>query len=204
MVALRGLIYVGFAMLVVITWFIKRTPSHTANQSATASPDNETHIPTLHDKNWKSRLQAIAYIDYTQPETLPALIDLLSDKVPDVRQAASSALLFYGEQAIPALELTIKAGVLPACEVAVQTLQHITAPQTIPILIETLKNAESAWVRIAAATALGELGGDDATFALISALDDPHQGVVNAVESALHQSTQRQNLKDISQSKGQI
>ena len=49
-----------------------------------------------------------------------------------------------------------------------------------------LKEDESAWIRVPAATSLGKIGGEEASFALIEALEDPHEDVVQAVEAALH------------------
>jgi HEAT repeat protein len=89
-----------------------------------------------------------------------------------------------GGEAIPALQLTIETGPVPAAVRAVEALGLISDPRVIKLLRGALQSQEPA-VRIAAADALGKVGGAEAVGALTSCLHSSQTQVRVASVQAL-------------------
>ena len=192
MVLLRGLLYIGFVVAVVAGWYLNRKKAARTEYSTTEPEINldtlEAIIGALDSQRWTIRLKAVeALRNENNPQTLQHLVDMLEDPVLDVRDAAVSGIVTYGTQAVPRLAQVLETGKLNAREAAVKALCEIGTDATVDVLAKALQEDESAWVRIPAAQGLGAMGGEKASFALLSALDDPHPDVVQTVETILHQ-----------------
>ncbi|MCA9885546.1 MAG: HEAT repeat domain-containing protein [Anaerolineae bacterium] len=184
----RGLVYVAFIAIVAIGWLLKHRQSANKHQAAeTVSLDSAEAIrDALKSPGWQTRLSAVKELAHQHsPDNLNALVDLLSDADPSVRDVALDAILPYGESAVPGLVTVLEHGNLEAREAAAKALQHLHPGSAVLALITALAHDESAWVRVPAAQALGAIATDEAAEALIHALDDPHADVVKAVRAAL-------------------
>lgn len=188
MVQMRGLMYVGFALAVLVTWFINRRRNARANnpinkEDALKTP--ETIDEALKHPRWTVRMEALESLQNSDDvEALSYLIKMLHDPVNDIRQAAINAIVRYGNQALGGLITVMDTGGLNAREACVKTLCDIGTPETVDLLITALQD-ESAWVRIHAVQGLSAVGGDRARQALEGARTDEHPDVVKAVLNAL-------------------
>lgn len=192
MAALRSLIYVGFAFVMIAAWFVnqrKRSnlPDYGADSKVEVDTSKFTGEGIAHPQ-WRHRLKAVEVLRTQEhsADTLNTLIRLLDDTVFDIREAAAVGIVQYGNAAIPGLAQVLAIGKLDTRETAIQTLCKIGTPETIPVLIRALQEDESAWIRIPAAIGLGEIGGEAASAALSTALEDPHPDVVAATKTALN------------------
>lgn len=191
MALLRSLMYAGFIVAVIGGWFLNRRKSG-QDQKPEDTPLIDLTDPAalpaaLHHTRWQYRLAAVeALRGDLSPNTLSTLINMLDDPVLEVRETASAGIAAFGDTAVPALDEVLATGKLPARESAIQTLQAIATPATIPLLIKALRDDQSAWVRMPAAKALASIGGAEADVALRNALQDPHPDVVATVDGLLH------------------
>lgn len=115
---------------------------------------------------------------------LRALLDLLSDALPDVRAAAVDALVLFGERAMPVLlaEVARLAGDEPAglrLEGAAAALGRVGDDRALEPLGAALRGGGAA-NRASAARALGDLGLSQGIPALRAALSDPEPEVREA------------------------
>lgn len=194
MALLRSLLYVGFIAAVIGGWFLNRRKSRQEQKPEDAPvidlADPDALQAALKHARWQYRLAAVAALQQLPgSETLSTLIEMLNDPVLDVREAASDGVAGLGDRAIPALAEVLAVGSLPAREAAIRALCAIGTPATIPLLIQSLQEDQSAWVRIPAAKGLAAIGGNEATAALHEALNDPHPDVSAAVQIALKPKT---------------
>jgi HEAT repeat protein len=115
---------------------------------------------------------------------VPALIDVLRDVDPKIRQAACNALGQIGDpSAIPALIACL--GDVETTDAAINALVHIGKP-ALPTLIEALTSPSNR-VRSAACTALGLIRDSVAVPEIIGLLTDVVRDVRYAACSALRQ-----------------
>lgn len=193
MALMRGLIYIGFVVAVLVSWYVnnnrKVSKPHQTHASQPeiifTTPDDITKA--LEHTRWSIRLAAVETLrrqDDT-PQRLQYFIDRLDDPVIDVREAAVAGIIAYENEALPHLAQVLNTGKLDAREAAVKALCEIGTPETSPILVNALQQDESAWVRIPAAQGLGQMGGAQALKALRAALDDTHLDVAQAAREAL-------------------
>jgi HEAT repeat protein len=113
----------------------------------------------------------------------PALVDRLSDPQPEVKQAAQDALVQLGVPTIPALRGALTN---PAVNADAALVLARFGELGAPALVESL-SAEAVGQRLAAATALGEMGAPAAasSMAIAKALRDPEPKVRAAAAKAL-------------------
>ena len=194
MVLLRGLLYVGFVAAVIVGWYFNKRrearPIHNTTEPEINLDTLEAIIDALDSQRWTIRLKAVeALCNDNNPQTLQHLVDMLEDPVLDVRDAAASGIVAYCTEAVPMLAQVLETGKLNAREVAVKALCDIGTDATVDVLAKALREDESAWVRIPAAQGLGAIGGEKASSALRSALDDPHPDVVQTVQKILKRHT---------------
>jgi HEAT repeat protein len=116
---------------------------------------------------------------------VPALIDVLRDDDPRIRQAACTALGQIGDPAaVPELTKRLWDSASEVRIAACTALGQIGDPAAVPELTKRLRDSASE-VRIAACTALGQIGDPSAVPALIACLDD--EEMTDAATSALLQ-----------------
>lgn len=186
---LSGLMYIGFVVVAIASWVMNRQRNQHTKTKIKSSIQQKHHMPpqqAITDSNWTIRLQALETILQEQPSNLlDTLLGLLEDPVIDIRSLATSGIVPFGHDAIDGLAHVLQTGSLSARESAIQALLAINTADITPVLIQTLQTDESAWVRVPAIQGLAKLGGDDATQALVDALDDTHPDVQIAVHQAL-------------------
>ena len=191
MALLRSLIYIGFIVAVIASWYFNKKKNsrktlHTPEQTRTLDTP-EAIAAARKDPHWKIRLMAVqAHHTIDDPDRLQSLLDMLDDPVLAVREAAADGIQQYGDDAVAGLATVLKTGKLNAREMAVKTLCDIGSVATVDILANALYEDESDWVRIPAAIGLQQLGGDQATSVLTQALSDANQDVVRAAEAAIY------------------
>jgi HEAT repeat protein len=189
---LRSLLYLGFIVVAVAGWLLKRRPkvsSSIPSQRPEVDQDNPLTLQAaLQDSHWQVRLEAVQGISAQHSaENLSLLLSMFSDADSDVREAAAAGVERYGSDALDGLHHVLNTGNLNARETAIQSLWRLHDPHSTPALINALLHDESAWVRSPAAQALGRLGDDEALHALIQSLSDTHPDVKQAVRAALAQ-----------------
>jgi HEAT repeat protein len=181
--------YIGFVVVAIASWVMNRQRNQHARTKIKSSIQQKQQMPTqqaITDSNWTIRLQALETLLQEQPSNLlDILLGLLEDTVIDIRSLAASGIVPFGDDAIDGLAHVLQTGSLPARESAIQALLAIDTPDITPVLIQTLQTDESAWVRVPAIQGLALRGGDDATQALVDALNDTHPDVQTAVHQAL-------------------
>lgn len=205
MAQLRGLLYVGFIVAVVIGWYVKRRKDHVASDKPqTDVPPKQlaTKTKSIEDAlihpNWTIRLEALETLLKNQnANIMEILLDMLADPIIDIRQIAIAELVTYGEAAFAELDEILNTNNLSARESAIQTLVGMHSPTSSPLLAKALLHDESAWVRTPAAQGLGEIGDDEACGALIRALDDTHPDVLDAIRQALQKIGTQEALEAI-------
>ena len=118
----------------------------------------------------------LATIFSPDPTRVGMAIDVLIEWLHD--QRAVIPLLILLQSPVDAYRLVI----------AARGLGRLQNPVAVPRLIDLLHDAQSPFVaRIAAAQALGRLGGGQALEALRQALSDPRPSVAKAASQALRQ-----------------
>ncbi len=193
MILLRGLLYLGFVIVIVAGWYLNKRKELSAKPEIILDTP-EAIVAALDNPRWIVRLKAVeALCDENDPQALNHLLDMLHDRVIDVRDAAAAGIVAYGTEAIPRLARVLETGKLNAREAAVKALCDISTEETVDVLAKALREDESAWVRMPAAQGLGVIGGEKASFALLTALEDPHPDVVQTVETILHENASFSN-----------
>jgi HEAT repeat protein len=181
----------GLIVLAVAGWIFNNRKKASAPHNPerhTTFDDSTSDDPemALQHPHWQVRLKAVRMIrQHQSPENLQLLITMLSDSDNDVREAAAEGILVYQQQALEGLAKTLQESVLHAREAALHILIRLNHPNSTPVLVNALLHDESAWVRIPAAQALGEISSQEAVEALGQALSDPHPDVVQTARSAL-------------------
>lgn len=186
-ILMRGGIYILFIIGAAVAWFLKRRQRANTNQ-VMISADPIEPLDALRHPYWQMRLEAVQELaQRKQPEDLSHLITMLNDTDSDVRDAAVEGVGAYGAVAVPYLSTLLADGHLRSREAAARALGLIGDAGALPALINAL-NDESAWVRIQAANALGQLEtNEEALSALAQALEIEHDSATkNALQAALH------------------
>ena len=186
------LLSVGMFVLFIVGTIITlrdRKPKHKPISGEEVAPIQfDDPVKALKDISWRVRAQAVKTLGDLRDEThISALADMLSDSDSDVRGEAVDALAKFGKVAQPDVTERLQQGLVDCRVSAAHCLAKIGDKSTVPALTTTLNHDESAWVREAAAKALGTIGGVDAVLALIPRLTDPDADVRKAVRSALVQ-----------------
>lgn len=178
-------------ILLVVAWFANRRRKNGVKHvetplTATLAPGDA--FAQLHHPDWRSRKQAIEVLAATSDASLiPAFVQRLSDTDEDVRIAARLALEGFSAAAVEPLTHVLEARAWEPAEQAAQALGNIGGAAATAALSAALTHG-SAWVRAAAARALGHLHSEVAVPALIQALDDDEDlDVCQVVISALRQ-----------------
>lgn len=133
---------------------------------------SEQLLADLNSEDWTARRDAIRKLGTKQDETLiPEILAALNDEDSQVRWTAVKAVSgFDSEEIISALLECLHDEDCLVCDAAGEALSGMGAA-AIPGLINVLK-VESADVRSAAATALGQIGDESAIPHLVDLLED--------------------------------
>lgn len=179
-------------VLLVVAWFANRRRKNAVKPVDTA-PLAEALTPgdafsQLQHTDWRNRKQAVEVLAGTSDASLiPAFVQRLSDTDDDVRHAARVALEGFGSAAVEPLVQVLQARAWEPAEQAAQALGHIGGAAAAAALSAALTHG-SAWVRSAAARALGDMRSETAVPALVQALDDDEDlDVCQVVIAALRQ-----------------
>lgn len=192
---MRGGIYLLFIIGVALKWVMMKMDKSKKREIAEDFLSQADYLPQVDDpitqhtsRDWRVRLSAIHMLS-ENPDTdqIETLIDHLDDDIYDVREGAASALIAHGKDAVMSSIDVLLTGSLEAREMAVKVLAELHTEVSIAALEQALLEDESAWVRIPAAEALGEIGDEATVPTLIRALDDTHHDVYKAVAKALIQ-----------------
>jgi HEAT repeat protein len=130
-------------------------------------------------------LAARALQSMADPDTIPALIEAISDREREVRQAVIQALAAIGEEAVDPLIAIANDEKDKRRVSAVFALNEIGDSRAKPVLLKGLADKNSATLRHACAFGLGELGAFDAVVPLTRALNDIDKDVQRAAAAAL-------------------
>jgi HEAT repeat protein len=191
--------------VVAAQWILKRMNADKLknaekNPSEEISLTGDEALENLASKDLRTRLRAIqALAESPNLEHVPALVEMLHDTAYDVREAASTALIAHGEEAVMNTITILQEGDIEAREMAIKVLAALPTQASIEALEQALLHDESSWVRIPAAEALGNLGEKANIHALIRALSDQHPDVYQALVHALQQIGTDEALQAISQ-----
>lgn len=194
-VLIRGGIYLIFIVGVAFKWIVTQMDKQKKRDLLNDSESEENWLIKVDDpitqhtsREWRIRLSSLQMLaENPNSQNIPTLIEHLSDEVYDVREAAVSALIAHGEEAIPPTIEVLEGGRLEAREMSVQVLAGLPTKLAISALGRALLQDESSWIRMPAAEALGNISDKATVPTLISALDDPHHDVYSAVVVALNQ-----------------
>ncbi|MDW8326524.1 MAG: HEAT repeat domain-containing protein [Anaerolineales bacterium] len=107
-----------------------------------------------------------------QPEALPDLVEALNSPEASLRDAATEALLRFGQAAVPVLVQALQRPETAIRERSVDLLGMIGDNSIVPSLTRLLADPQLT-VRHAALRALGMLGGEAAYAGLLAAVSDP-------------------------------
>lgn len=177
-----------FVLLIAGTLFGMRgrKPKNGAQSNNDAPIQIDDPVKALKNVSWRVRVHAVKALGDLRDEAhISALADMLADSDSDVREGAVEALAKFGKIALPDVIEKLQQGMVDCRESAAHCLAKIGDKSAVPALTTTLNHDESAWVREAAANALGFIGGVDAVVALIARLTDPDADVRKAVRAAL-------------------
>ncbi len=131
-------------------------------------------IRALRSHDWIVRMHAAKALGRIQePDSVPALIPLLQDKVKAVREEVSRALAAIGEAAIPALLEALRHEEWLVRLHAVEALGKTKSHQAVEPLLSTLFNDADSAIREDAVRALGEIGDSKAVEFLFAAMKEP-------------------------------
>ncbi len=187
---MRGGIYLLFIIGIGARWVIK----HFSQQKAEAIAEDEKLSEQIKDNplayvdepDWHIRVSAIqALKDNPTAESISTLVEHLNDRIYDVRESACLALIAQGETVIPDVIEVLKSGGLDAREMAIKVLADLPTSESVTAIETALLQDESAWVRLPAVQALAKIGAETSIDTLITALNDRHQDVYQAVVDAL-------------------
>jgi HEAT repeat protein len=178
-------------------------------------PDTRKLVAKLSSRNSETRYQAVECLgDRRDPAVVQSLAPLLDDPESGVRWKTAEALGKLGPPAVGPLIDGLRSGDVDVRWMAAVALGDIADPAAVPALLETLNDvdayvrsraalalaaigepAETALitslstgnerVRWGATLALGRIGGEVATSALIDALHDPDEDIRRQTANAL-------------------
>jgi HEAT repeat protein len=133
----------------------------------------------------EAQLEAASALgELRNPDAVSALVAAMGDEEVAVRWAAAKALTRIGQVAIPALAATLQGMGGRLSPYALWSLGEIGSPEAIDVLSDAVRSP--LWeVRWSAATSLGDVGGGQASRALIEALSDRDERVRKAAVEAL-------------------
>lgn len=177
---IRAIIYIVFVLGAIAGWLVqkfKRPPKLSKHPQAK---------PSLQHPHWQQRLAALHQLA-RNPENISIFADVMGDRDGNVAEAAAQGLASYGDDAIPLFLTHLNSEQTQVREVCAKYLANFPRADVREALMHSLQTDESAWVRIAAAQALGEISNKQVIAALIDALDDPHAEVVKAIRETLAQ-----------------
>ncbi len=136
--------------------------------------------------DWKQRLAAVEQLKEQKAlASIELLLPMLDDADSEVREKAKHALVEMGQLALPDLLEVLRRGRLNARQGAAEALGMIRDARAVEALGAALIGDESMWVRVAAANALGEIGGVQVEDALNAGMDDDNPDVRDASATAL-------------------
>jgi HEAT repeat protein len=134
----------------------------------------EPLLRALRSSDWIVRMHATKALGRLKhPDSVPALIPLLQDKVKAVRAEASSALAAIGDAAIPALLDALRHDEWLVRLHAVESLGKTRSRMAVPPLLSALFNDADSAIREDAVRALGEIGDAQAVEFLFTAMKEP-------------------------------
>lgn len=160
-----------------------RAVSRRAGPEMTAAVAVLTRQPTL-SRLLRGQLTTLLGLLAT-PAALAAVVELLADSDPVMRQATEQALALAGKAALPAIENALDSPDERVRARAGESMARLGSDGEHAAL-DALR-ATSATQRLAAARTLGALGAVTAVEALIERLDDPDAGVRREATLALGQ-----------------
>ncbi len=131
-------------------------------------------IRALRTHDWIVRMHAVKALGRLQdPQSVPALIPLLQDKVKAVREEVSSALAAIGEASIPALLQALAHQEWLVRLHAVESLGKTRSQKAVEPLLSVIFNDGDSAVREDAVRALGDIGHPQAVEFLFTAMKEP-------------------------------
>lgn len=185
----RGGIYIVFIIGMAITWVMNRYFKKKSAPIILPEAEAKTEadfIAALGDKDWHLRLWGAEHLIGVATEAaIPALVKRLEDEDPDVREAASQALIPLGSAASQAVIPLMQSRRLDVREAAVKVLVTIADSSAIECLAQVMIDDDSAWVRIPAIEAIGKQKDSHFHAALVQILHDEHEGIYQAAKTAL-------------------
>ena len=177
-------------VLVIIAFFAnrrRRKPSGNAAPVLTPTLTPEDAADQLTHSDWRMRKAAVETLAAMPDERhIPQFARLLADPDEDVRTAARQALISLRDASVPALVTALQAEAWVPAEGATQALAVIGGAQAEAALAQALGH-RSAWVRLTAANAIGQLHAVSAVPALATAVADEDADVRQAITDALRE-----------------
>ena len=133
-------------------------------------------IKYLHDSDSRVRANTIEALEHIKAqEAIPALFTALRD--PDNRiRAAAAALQSFGEESFWRTQKCLSHRRMDEVS-AIYALSHITAPESIEMLIETVKTAQQPETKIKAIIALANYY-DQSTYVFLRGLEANSDGII--------------------------
>ena len=188
-ILMRGGVYGLFIVGVLITWLMKKAPkqqNRISKKSLQTEMSQDEALLALKNPDWHMRLSAVQALSrYPSDQTLAALLLVVGDIDPDIREIVGHVIEAYQSTAVPGLISLLDHEENIGREAAVQILGRIADQEATLGIIQALQKDESAWVRISAVEQLGKIHNLQSTTALIQALQDEHPDVNRAVRKAL-------------------
>jgi HEAT repeat protein len=133
----------------------------------------------------QAAVEALPYLD--DPRCLPLLLRMLKEDSPNIRAAAARALGQMDHEVVPGLVEALSDPHPWVRYFAMRSLGQYADPAILPAVIRVLETDQAGQVRIAAAQALGRIGGEQVVHSLAPLTTASDTDLVQAALHALGQ-----------------